>query len=594
MKRIIYAAATFICILGISSCNKKFLNKEPLDQYGENVVWSDIGLVETFVNNIYYNLPHGYYGELMMSSVCDETIHTYDGGSSNVTKSLVSPSDYSVFNSTWGLQPTRMAWNWSYKNIRACNLFFEQVQQNTYSDEKLKTRLMGEVYFLRAFYYHHLVFMYGGVPLITHAYGLTDTFQVPRNNFKDCIDFIASDCDKAAALLSSSTLDSKNKGRATAGAALSLKSRVLLYAASDLYHTASWQNGFTAPQLVGYGSTGSRDMYWTAAKDAAKAVINLSLYNLYKKNPSPGEAVSENYKQIFLTKETEEDIFIRYFIPSSKRDNYNPGVYNGPNGYDSWGGNIPVSQAADAYDMDNGDAFSWANVSGAINPYSNRDPRFYANILYDGAPFRPRSDDRKSLDPVGVIQIADRQKADGSYLGGLDGRLTPIGAKEDGTLTGYYLGKFTDRTINPKITVQECSWRYFRYAEILLNYAEACAELGQDAEARSTLNLIRKRAGMPDVVASGSTLKERVRHERQIELMFEGQRYFDIRRWMIAPQVFSTGALGLKINYPYGKPIPTYSISEARSWKWDNKSYFMPINIDELNRNTKLVQNPLY
>ncbi|HTL10043.1 MAG TPA: RagB/SusD family nutrient uptake outer membrane protein [Chitinophagaceae bacterium] len=594
MKKIIYAAICSMIMMMAGSCKKDFLDKAPLDQYGENIVWTDLGLVETFVNNIYYNIPYGYYGELMMASVCDETIHTYDGGSSNVTKSLVLPSDYSVFNSSWGLQTTRMAWNWSYKNIRACNLFLEQVAKNTYSDEALRNRLTGEVYFLRAFYYHHLVFMYGGVPIIKNAYGLTDNFQQERGSFKDCIDLITADCDKAASLLAAVTIDNKNKGRATEGAALALKSRVLLYAASELYHNSSWLSGFTATQLVGYGGSGGRDAYWTAARDAAKAVMNLNRYDLYKKDPAPGDDIAENYRRIFLSKETTEDIFIRYLIPSSKKDNYNPGVYNGPNGYDSWGGNIPVSQVADAYDMQTGEKFDWNNITGGVNPYQNRDPRFYANILYDGAPFRPRSDDRKSLDPVGVIQIADRQKADGSWQGGLDGRSTPIGAKEDGTLTGYYLAKFTDRSINPKVAIQDWSWRYIRYAEVLLNYAEASAALNQEAEARNTINLIRKRAGMPPISSSGTALMESIRHERQIELMFEGQRYFDIRRWMIAPQVFSVGALGVKIAYPFGQTFPTYTISEARNRKWENKSYFLPIQIDELNRNGKLVQNPLY
>ncbi len=106
--------------------------------------------------------------------------------------------------------------------------------------------------------------------------------------------------------------------------------------------------------------------------------------------------------------------------------------------------------------------------------------------------------------------------------------------------------------------------------------------------------MIRKRAGLPNITSSGATLKESVRHERRIELMYEDQRFFDIRRWMIAPQLLSTNAKGIDIRYAFGQTKPTYIINDVRTRAWDNKSYFMPIMLDEMNRNKLLIQNPLY
>jgi hypothetical protein len=247
---------------------------------------------------------------------------------------------------------------------------------------------------------------------------------------------------------------------------------------------------------------------------------------------------------------------------------------------------------ADAYQMSNGEAFDWNNPLHKANPYENREPRFYANILYDGARWRPRPLDVAALDPVGIIQIASRQQADGTWKGGLDTRRGPV---EDwnNTGTGYYMRKFIDPSVDAQYVVQEVPWRFIRYAEVLLNYAEACNELGEDAEAQKYINIIRKRAGLPAVLATGQALRESIRHERKVELMFEDHRFFDIRRWMIAPQVM-TNAQGVEIQLAQGAARPTYKTMSVQTREWKDKSYFMPIRIDEMNKNKLLIQNPLY
>jgi len=139
-------------------------------------------------------------------------------------------------------------------------------------------------------------------------------------------------------------------------------------------------------------------------------------------------------------------------------------------------------------------------------------------------------------------------------------------------------------------------WVRMRYAEILLDYAEACIELGQDGEAQQYINMVRARAGMPPVTESGDALMQRYRNERRVELAFEEQRFFDVRRWMIGPESANSG-YGVKVTYPvqgsFANPVFKKVMVDAGR-KWDNKEYFLPIAVDEMNKNTALIQNPGY
>lgn len=194
----------------------------------------------------------------------------------------------------------------------------------------------------------------------------------------------------------------------------------------------------------------------------------------------------------------------------------------------------------------------------------------------------------------GVILITTKRGKAGKPRVGLDTRQGPI---EDwnGSYTGYYMRKFLDPSVNHQYDKQPYPWRQIRYAEVLLNYAEACIELGEDAEARKYINMIRTRAGMPDIPDSemGDVLKEHYRNERKIELAYEQHRYFDIRRWMIAPEVIKN-VQGIDIRYPYGVTEPNYSIIDVQERKWNDKSYLLPIYLDEMQKNDLLIQNPLY
>jgi hypothetical protein len=249
----------------------------------------------------------------------------------------------------------------------------------------------------------------------------------------------------------------------------------------------------------------------------------------------------------------------------------------------------------DDYEMADGSKFSWTNPTHAAAPYANRDPRLSATILYDQALWRPRPADVKEIDPVGKVIIRSVQTATG-WTPGLDTRDGPI---EDwnGGYSGYYLRKFVDPTVVHEYAAaggnQEAPWHFFRYGEILLNYAEACIGLGQEAEAKTYLNMLRTRAGMPAITESGQALVDRYRNERRVELVFEQHRYFDIRRWMIAPQAMGRNANGIVIAQPLSGPV-TYTRNKIQDRAWNNKMYFLPIVLDEINRNQNLIQNPLY
>jgi hypothetical protein len=493
-------------------------------------------------------------------------------------------------------------------------------------DESLKERLQGEVHFLRGYYYHQLLRYYGGVPLITQVYGLNEDYSIARNTYAECVDFIVKECDSAITMLTGKTMD---KGRATALAAMALKSRVLLYAASDLHDipTASANStvisAYGNKDLIGYTS-GDRQSRWQAAKAAAKAVLDQGMgYKLGLSAPVSAAEGRQNYISIAMGGgskapgvDATELLFARYNV--ADKDEWGgpyAGLFNGPNGYHNWAGNTPIGELVDDYEMMDGSEFNWNNATHKASPYKNRDPRFYASIMFDGSDWKPRDLISGDADPYNQIQTGQYDLVVGGATithNGLDTRRSTI---EDwnGSRTGYYMRKFIDPdpAIVENNTKQFIPWPFLRYTEAVFNYAEACIELGEDEEARTWLNKIRFRSGMPALTESGDALMERYRNERRIELAYEEHRYFDARRWMIAPATLGRKTTFINIvgkfkpgqtlsgKYKYDESIYNYTYTpvldinhENRTWM--DKMYFRPIHRDEINKNEQLVQNPGY
>ncbi len=605
MKKITHIFRLLFLVFIITSCSQDFLDKKPLDKFSDADVWNDPALIETFVNDMYYNFGNPFDID-MIACYVDESHFTPDWGVRNFNNSLLTPDEIPGWQTSWfGDNTIGKRWQPLYKSIRAANIFFSKIGDIEADDQDLIDRLTGEAHFARAYFYHNLVALYGGVPLIIEPYGLDDEFTVPRSSYADCIDFIVSELDKAANLLPESH-SSANEGRATEGAALALKARVLLYAASDLHNNNSLFSGFSNPELLGYTS-GDATARWTAAKNAAKAVIDMGIYSLHGPEPANAEEATQNYVEYFTSMGSSEDIFLKHYLTKGYSyegwSNSMPGLFCGPNGYHNWGNNCPIGALVDDYEMADGTKFDWNNPAHKADPYGifggqRRDPRFYANVLFDGAKWRARPTDVANIDPVGIIQTGKWQLSadENDVRHGLDTRSGPI---EDwnGSYTGYYSRKGIDPTIDAQFEFQNVPFRWIRLAEVYLNYAEACLELGEEGEARKYINMIRKRAGMPETNESGAALKARYRNERRIELCYEEHRFYDVRRWVIANEVY-VDANGIEVIYPWdgGKTDeqPTYAPKFFENRAWDNKAYFFPIYRNEMNRNDQLVQNPGY
>jgi hypothetical protein len=389
---------------------------------------------------------------------------------------------------------------------------------------------------------------------------LQDNLQDPalftRATLKESIDYAVSELTAAAAKLPSITMASWLLGRATKGAALALKSRLTLYAASPLYNVGTWTDAVTA----------------------AQAVISLNKYGIYQ----------GGYRNLFLTNETNETIFERLYTKNANHTHLE--IANGPNGYGGWAGNTPLQNLVDDYEMDNGKPIT-DPTSGfdPAHPYDNRDPRFAATVLYNGAPYRERS--------VETFIPGGKDSRDGN-----DNWNT--------TKTGYYLKKFMNDAYplqNPWGNAGFQPWIYLRYAEVLLNFAEAANEAygpdvipaGSTLSARSAINMVRSRASvnMPPLAPglSKSQMQDAVRYERRVELAFEEHRFYDVRRWKIANVTENKPAGGIVIT-KNGDGSFSYTPKVALDGRsFQDKHYWLPIPRAEIQAsNNQLQQNDGY
>lgn len=598
------------------ACNDNFLDTTPLDKISSSATWSDGTLAEAFVFSVYSYLGYGGFEEQMLAVYTDEAMFTHAGRNINTfNEGSESPSSLSWKSSTY-------EWGTMYSAIRQANVAIQNIPEATFDDQDLKDQLMGEAYFLRAYYYHQLVRFYGGVPLIDTPYTLEDDLSIARNTFGETIDFIVADLDRAANLLNNKD---EVDGRASRLAALALKSRVLLYAASDLHESSKAPSGY-GTDLHAY--SGGQQARWQAAQQAAKAVLDLTTgYKTDLNAPVDYETGKTNALALAMGGKSavadaaaaSELIFQRTLTSEYQREDNWPlggthfGVNNGPNGYHNWSGNAPIQQLVDDYELMDGTKFDWDKATHKADPYVDRDPRFYTHVLYDGAPWKPRPADVVSIDPYDEIQTGSYDDGSGGIINGVDTRESPI-ENWNGSRTSYNNRKFIDpdpSLVENLTSHQVIPWPFIRYAEAVLNYVEASIELGQEDEARTWLNKIRFRVGMPAVTDTGEDLKARYRNERRIELAFEEHRYHDARRWLIASETLGRGIQVMNITaklkagkspivpYKHDKSVYDYTYevqnnTELENRTWKDKMYYRPISRDEINKNELLVQNPGY
>lgn len=330
-------------------------------------------------------------------------------------------------------------------------------------------------------------------------------------------------------------------------------------------------------------------------KNAAKAVIDLNTSQLADFGAPDKAAIAKNYHKFFKAKDlSDNEIIWGKMYGSSTGDKNQMNQWNGGNGWYLWASNAPTQNLVDAYEMEDGSDFFghfkidangyYQNTSSQFhnkNPYYNMDPRFYGSILYDSAVWMPRPSGLQGIDPLGVYSRRTLIIMNGGNVSSttfsLDTRQNSV-SPFNGSFTGYVMKKMLDNEIDAQSQSNENVWIELRYAEVLLNYAEASLALGQTAEATTYINMIRTRAGMPDFTGD---ITKALRYERQIELVFENNRWYDIRRWKILDKAL-TDAKGVDITETItnGNAITVWKQIQVEQRQALSQMYWIPISSD--------------
>ena len=605
MKKYASIIILSILVLLLPACSEKVLNQTPLDQYSDGSVWADVDLSGAYLNTLYSNVK-AWFGGTMPTCLSDETVASRGNASETYVAGMMTPVNQ-------GSDRGHITWkNWPA--IQSINLFLDNIDKvpEAYQGTqkpiiKARTDVMkGEALFLRAWYYTGLCRSYGGVPIFSKANAMGDNFSgITRATFKETVNFIVKNCDDAAQLLKFKS--ATEMGRASKEAALSLKSRILLFAASDL--TA---DGTAANELVGYISP-DRTALWTAARNAAKAVIDLGTCNLTNVGAPDRALVAKNYFGLFKAYDlsNKEVIWGKMFVVSGLGVTHIINRDNGPNGNHCYGRSGPLQRMVDEYEMIDGSKFldhftvnaskQYKNISAKFkheSPYLDREPRFYANVLYDSAVWQPRFPDLAARDPLGIYDRRTRIVKSGSTTisttPGLDTRSGPVEAN-NANYVGYLTKKFMDdQCIAYTVTYNQNIRIFIRYAEVILNYAEACAALGDIATATDYINMIRNRVALPNFTGD---ITQALRHERKIELFGEESRWFDIRRWKILEEALTPPNYGITIVETNDGGVRTTNWTQvvAQPQSVPNKKmYWIPIDAVEIAKAPQIIQNPLY
>jgi hypothetical protein len=567
-----------IMIFFITGCNDNFLDLKPLDAVSEADVWQDLNLIELYVNDRYNELPHGFpqwAGGLRMTGITDESYHMHEA------RFLDKYTQGGLTSGSLNMYYFNGFWLDAYSAIRNNNIFLENISNFQGVEEERIKRLTAEIRFLRAYFYTELISRYGGVPLIKETFELDSNFDVPRSSFQECVEFIVNELDLAI-----QDLPRRNEsvelefGRITKGAAIGLKIRALLFDASPLFNETNDQSK------------------WRSVSDACEQLFNLSEYSL-----------SSDYQGLFLNPMDSEVIFFKQFIDQygfevvdvlsdyyfHYRGGHSIDEWRFPNGDGGWISENPRQEFIDQYETISGviPVLGYSGIASNLvpiinpaatnynpnNPYENRDPRLKYSVLYDGTEFKGRE-----------LEFWD---------GGKDSRDTDVDFWWNGSRLGYGIRKSLDENweLNSG-TGSDQPWIYMRLAEFYLTYAEAQYHLNNLSVAADYVNMVRSRSGvnMPPINSSGDLLAK-IKHERKIELAFEGNRWYDARRWMDAQIDFAKDIIGVEVlrNPSNGSKSYRYFYFEGGTGKrsFPVNHYLWPIPIEEIQK-SNLEQNPGY
>ncbi|MFS1773570.1 RagB/SusD family nutrient uptake outer membrane protein [Prevotella histicola] len=530
----------------LCSCND-FLDREEDSFIDKTATFDSYNRTKQYLTYAYSLLPEGlnrFSGGALLGAATDDACFAIE--SSNIQQ---------FNNGSWNaLSNPDNVWDRYFAGIAKCCTLLENsnhinldisrldpAKRVEYENNLKDIRMWrAEAHFLRAYFNFELLKRYGPIPIIKSTLDINkDYSDTPRPTMKEVVEFIANDCDIAADSLELTPWRNMNDafGRATKGAALALKSRLLLYAASPLYVDFGDIDEANKP---------SDATLWKAAADAAKAVIDLNQYEL-------APAYDDLFKNDFQNKEY---IFVRRYPSNSDFEKS-----NFPISYGGKGGTNPSQNLIDDYEMLDGTAFDWSDPVKAAHPFENRDERLLATVLMNGVLFKGK-------------RIA-------TYPGGADAMPNP-----NATKTGYYLRKF----LNENVNIQTGGGSdghvvpLFRLAEIYLNYAEALNEYDPtNPDIAVYLNKIRERVSLPDV-PSGLTqeqMRTLIHHERRVELAFEEHRFWDVRRWKVASSTLGAPVKGVKITQDDAGNF-TYSPVQVEQRVFQPKMYWYPIPQSEV------------
>jgi hypothetical protein len=568
----------------ITACKKDFIDQKPLSAINEAAVFADSTRSLGIINDLYSRLGISFnprrFNNTGLDAACDEsepvndpTFYTYKISSGGINAS----------NADKGL------WTATFEMVRAANIFLKNKDSIPVSNAT-RDYWVGQVRFLRAWYLFTLLKHYGGIPLIGDRI-FTDKEKIdePRSSFEDCINYLTEELDAAAAALPLSYRSGDaNQLRLTKGSALAVKARMLLYAASPLFN--SGPRADDPEHLLTF--PGADPERWKQASDAAKAVINLGVYSLYTTSATP-------LYTLFLQNTPQPEHVLVYWQPWTTSNNFyieasaNPTSRGGMNG---WTGvkYFPTQELVDEFDMINGlritdPASGYPGIGN--NMYKNRDPRLTYTVHYNGAIRLMGSFGNQPVNTyTGVIPTGNAAATSAS----VDGIYTSTG-----TLTGYFRYKMCNGGAGELYR----PWVVMRYAEVLLNAAEATNEyFGPTAEVYDWLKMIRSRAGITAGtnglygLKAGMTkeeMREAIRHERRVELAFEEHRFWDVRRWKIAPQTENAETHGMEITRAANGSF-SYRVIVIRKHLFTDAMYFWPIPQSELTKSPALQQNPGY
>ena len=581
------AALVFSCNDILETSSTKILTNEK--------VWSSKDAIDAYLGQLYdemqvedFEYQPGTDGQYL-STLTDEAVRAYTWGSAN--QQLIPEGIY--------------GW-WGYVQIRNINLFLESIGTASMLTESQRKMYEAEARFCRAFGYFAMVKRYGGVPLVTKVQKLegqdVETLRLPRNKEYEIYDFIKAECQAIESLLPEKRTDNEQY-RATRYAVNALECRAMLYAATEAKYGNVQLDG-----LVGIPAD-KAEGYFKDAKAAAKKIIDSGKFALY----SAKSDKAENFQYLFLdeTSANTEQIFTKAFDASDKGNSFD--YFNAPQSFKLDYGCVtnPTADFVADFEYVDGSDGALKVKDGSGNPikyndptdlFKDKDPRMLGSILYPFCPWQGgKVEVRKGIvKPDGTVvtasSLGDKYEGTNVTIAAKDGTLTST----DVTKTGFYIKKF----MTPNKVVDwgkgEANWMVFRYGEVLLNFAEACVELGDNAEALAAVNQLRNRAG---IAPRTSINRDQVRHERRVELAFENHRWWDIRRWHIADQLLN--ATQFKALNPYlvwedGKKVEQmkyiFKIEDApkNTRTFLPKLYYERIPAEDISTNPNITQNPGY